>query len=286
MANNSSDVLSIAAGEVGYCAYVNDADATGTKYGRFYADLTGEPYFGGDNVAWCAMFVSWVFAQAGATCPGIPKAYVPWIESDAEAAGAVRGDRTDARPGDVVLFDWGGDGSPDHVGIVEGNAGGFLRTIEGNVSRCVARRNRDWGVVRCVIAPTWDGGTPSPSQSDKIAAASLVIDGDCGPLTCREWQSQLSCTVDGAITGQWDGNQRYTRAVICITDWGNVGQSDTVMAIQRRLGIGDDGFWGHDTSAAIQGYLNDLGYGLVVDSDFGPKSASALQQSLNAGQWR
>ena len=76
MANNASDVLSVAAGEVGYCDYVNDADATGTKYGRFYADLTGEPYFGGDNVAWCAMFVSWVFAQAGATCPGIPKVFL------------------------------------------------------------------------------------------------------------------------------------------------------------------------------------------------------------------
>ena len=77
MSDCAADVLSVAAGEVGYCAYVNDADTTGTKYGRFYADLTGEPYFGGDDVAWCAMFVSWVFAQAGATCPGIPKAYVP-----------------------------------------------------------------------------------------------------------------------------------------------------------------------------------------------------------------
>lgn len=137
--------------------------------------------------------------------------------------------------------------------------------------------------MRCVIAPTWDS---SSSQSDRIAAASLVVDGDCGARTCTEWQSQLGCTVDGEITGQWSGNQRYTRAASCITDWSNVGESDCVMAIQRKLGIGDDGFWGHDTSAAIQGHLNDLGYGLVVDSDFGPKSASALQQSLNAGQWR
>ena len=137
--------------------------------------------------------------------------------------------------------------------------------------------------MRCVIAPTWDS---SSSQSDRIAAASLVVDGDCGSKTCTEWQSQLGCQVDGEITGQWSGNQRYTRAASCITDWSNVGESDCVMAIQRKLGIGDDGFWGHDTSSAIQTYLNGLGYGLVVDSDFGPKSASALQQSLNTGQWR
>lgn len=284
MANNASDVLSVAAGEVGYCAYVNDANATGTKYGRFYADLVGEPYFGEDNIAWCAMFASWVFAQAGATCPGLPKAYVPWIESDAQAAGAVLGDKTDAQPGDVILFDWGGDGSPDHVGIVESNEGGYVATIEGNVSRCVGRRNRDWGVVCCVIRPTWDDS--APSQSDRIAAASLVIDGDCGALTCTEWQSQLGCQVDGEVTGQWSGNRRYTRAASCITGWSNVGQSDTVMAIQTKLGILADGYWGYDTSACIQRYLNDYGFDLYVDSDFGPKTASALQQSLNAGQWR
>jgi len=126
---------------------------------------------------------------------------------------------------------------------------------------------------------------PAPDHTP-VPVASLVVDGDCGARTCTEWQSQLGCQVDGEITGQWDGNQRYTRAASCITDWSNVGESDTVMAIQRKLGIGDDGFWGHDTSAAIQSHLNDLGHGLVVDSDFGPKSASALQQSLNAGQWR
>ena len=93
--------------------------------------------------------------------------------------------------------------------------------------------------MRCVIAPTWDS---SSSQSDRIAAASLVVDGDCGARTCTEWQSQLGCTVDGEITGQWSGNQRYTRAASCITDWSNVGESDCVMAIQRKLGIGDDGF--------------------------------------------
>ena len=284
MSTCAADVLSVAAGEVGYCAYVNDANNEGTKYGRFYASLTGEPYYGSDNVAWCAMFVTWVFAQAGATCPGIPKAYVPYIESDADAAGAILPNKQDAQPGDVVLYDWGGDGSPDHVGICVSNEGSYLHAVEGNVSRCVAYRDRAWGNVLCVIRPTWDSS--APSQSDKIDSASLIIDGDCGSKTCTEWQSQLGCQVDGNITGQWSGNKKYTRAASCITDWSNVGQSDTVMAIQRKLGIESDGYWGHDTSSAIQSYLNGCGFDLYVDGDFGPKTASALQQSLNAGQWR
>ena len=284
MADNANDVLSVAEGEVGYCAYVDDANNTGTKYGRFYANLVGEDYYGSDNVAWCAMFVSWVFAQAGATCPGIPKAYVPYIEADAQAAGAILSDKTDAQPGDIFLFDWNKDNSPDHVGICVSNEGSYAHTVEGNVSRSVAYRDRSWEYILCAIRPTWD--STAPSQSDKIAADSLIIDGDCGNKTCSEWQSQLGCQVDGEITGQWNGNRQYTRAASCITNWSNVGESDCVMAIQNKLGIDADGYWGHDTSATIQTFLNGLGYGLDVDSDFGPKTASALQQSLNAGQWR
>ena len=35
-------------------------------------------------------------------------------------------------PGDIIFFDWGGDGVPDHVGIVEKTEGGTAYTVEGN----------------------------------------------------------------------------------------------------------------------------------------------------------
>ena len=34
--------------------------------------------------------------------------------------------------GDIIFFDWGGDGVPDHVGIVEKTEGGTVYTVEGN----------------------------------------------------------------------------------------------------------------------------------------------------------
>ena len=37
----------------------------------------------------------------------------------------------DARPGDVVIFDWDGGGS-DHVGLVIGTDGTNVYTVEGN----------------------------------------------------------------------------------------------------------------------------------------------------------
>ena len=34
--------------------------------------------------------------------------------------------------GDTIFFDWGGNGTIDHVGIVESVSGGTVNTIEGN----------------------------------------------------------------------------------------------------------------------------------------------------------
>lgn len=45
------------------------------------------------------------------------------------------------QPGDIVFFDWGGDGGADHVGIVESCDGSTVHTIEGNTSDSCARRS-------------------------------------------------------------------------------------------------------------------------------------------------
>lgn len=41
--------------------------------------------------------------------------------------------------GDLIFFDWGNDGSIDHVGIVVNVEDGFVNTIEGNRSNKVQR---------------------------------------------------------------------------------------------------------------------------------------------------
>jgi len=42
---------------------------------------------------------------------------------------------TDPQVGDIVFYDWGGDGVSDHVGIVEKvNSDGSIVAIEGNTS--------------------------------------------------------------------------------------------------------------------------------------------------------
>ena len=43
--------------------------------------------------------------------------------------------------GDLIFFDWGSDGSPDHVGLVEKCDGRTVYTIEGNSSDTCRRRS-------------------------------------------------------------------------------------------------------------------------------------------------
>lgn len=63
------------------------------------------------------------------------------------------------QPGDVVLFNWDGDSSTDHVGIVvQDNGDGTITTVEGNTSgdagsSCVAVKTRDRNLVYGYATP-------------------------------------------------------------------------------------------------------------------------------------
>jgi hypothetical protein len=295
MADTASDVLSVARAEMGYSRYA-DPEA-GTKYGRWYAEGHGS-YYGSTGVPYCAMFVSWVFAQAGATCDGVPEAYCPYIVQKARAAGSLLSDKTRAQAGDVVLFDWGSDGVADHVGLVELNLGSCVQTVEGNVSGTVARRTRAWSDVCAVVRPSYGGsagaGTASGgSTSSSPTGAKLLMDCDAGVRTFAEWATQLGLSgsdADGYVSYQYAPNKAYMRSVsAAIYNWvkGTSG-SPTVKAIQTRIGSANvDGVWGAADSRQLHTYMNSTwGYHMVVDDDFGPITAYNVQDSLNKGLWR
>lgn len=42
--------------------------------------------------------------------------------------------------GDIIFFDWGRNGTQDHVGLVEKVDGGYVYTIEGNSGNAVGRQ--------------------------------------------------------------------------------------------------------------------------------------------------
>ncbi|RDI50786.1 CHAP domain-containing protein [Nocardia mexicana] len=102
-------------------------------------DLPGKPY--DINDAWCAAFASWTWKEAGYDVKWSNKDYVPSIWADAQHMGLNDGVQN-AKPGDMIVFDWNGDGTQDHIGIVESVDGNTIRTIEGNAgARGEVKRN-------------------------------------------------------------------------------------------------------------------------------------------------
>ena len=101
----------------------------------------------GSRVEWCACFVSWCADQSGYIQSGaIPKFSlcsdgVKWFESK----GRFRDGSYTPAAGDIIFFDWGNNGTIDHVGIVESVSGGTVNTIEGNSGDKVARRSYSIG---------------------------------------------------------------------------------------------------------------------------------------------
>ena len=103
-------------------------------------------WYGFDShVAWCACFASWCGDQAGLIESGkMPKFSlcddgIAWFQSKEKWKS--RG--YSPAPGTLIFFDWNGDGTSDHVGIVEKTEGSTVYTVEGNSSDAVNKRSYD-----------------------------------------------------------------------------------------------------------------------------------------------
>lgn len=94
---------------------------------------------GAFRAPWCASFIAWLYSSLGAPLKGFNTAYVP---SYVDSARSKRNNLTTVGlpalvvPGDLVAYDWGGDGIADHIGIVASkvDAAGTFTAIEGNTS--------------------------------------------------------------------------------------------------------------------------------------------------------
>lgn len=149
-------VLEIAKAEIG----TKELPVNDTKYGK---------WFGLNNQPWCAIFVSWVFNQAGlgdsvkaqtkkgfASCSSGLK----WFAKNNKLVPV-----GEAQEGDIAFFQFDADAEPDHVGIIEKNNKLMkqLVCIEGNTSSGnkgsqsngdgVYRRTRSYAIVMAVARP-------------------------------------------------------------------------------------------------------------------------------------
>ena len=130
--------LSVLEGELGS---TGASVATGEYFSEWYIGSYADNPGWDENTPWCACFVSWALAQCSDDLMYTPRfAHVDKFMEDF-SLGFWR--EKDPSPGDVIFFDWteGGDGIPEHVGVVTSVEGGQVCTIEGNADGKVARRS-------------------------------------------------------------------------------------------------------------------------------------------------
>ena len=113
----NSNIIEIARKEIG--------NKGGEKYWRWYGFNQREN--------WCAIFVSWCANESGIINNTIPKFSlctdgVKWYKDHNKWENKSYIPQT----GDIIFFDWNGDGHVQHVGIVEKEENGKVYTIEGN----------------------------------------------------------------------------------------------------------------------------------------------------------
>lgn len=149
-------ILEIASKELGTVEVPDNL----TKYGK---------WFGLDGNPWCAMFVSWVYAQAGLSANIAAQSKKGFASCDAGLKWFSKNGKLvpigQAQEGDIVFFQFDTDAQPDHVGIVEKNNTVLksLTCIEGNTSPNnsgsqsngggVYRKKRAYGTVMAVVRP-------------------------------------------------------------------------------------------------------------------------------------
>jgi hypothetical protein len=119
------DIVNIAQQQVGFIEGPNNENPYGAWYG-----VNNQPY--------CAMFVSWIFDQAklsalvaAETDKGF--SYCPsglsWFQKHGQIV-----DKYAGQPGDIVFFNFSGNGTAEHVGIIVGASTDGITTVEGNTS--------------------------------------------------------------------------------------------------------------------------------------------------------
>ena len=154
-------LLDIARAELG--TKESPAGSNKVKYSAWYG-LTGP---------WCVMFVMWCCQQAGVDLP-VRTASCSVLRAAAKSAGMWV--TSDYRPGDIVIYDWGGDGVPDHCGIIETAGGASVVALEGNTAVGndsnggeVMRRTRTMSQIIGAVRPQFEEVTTTENAETQAA---------------------------------------------------------------------------------------------------------------------
>jgi hypothetical protein len=177
---NALDIIHTAQQQVGFVEGANNTNPYGEWYGM-------------NNAPYCAMFVSWVFAQNNLShliSAQTPKgfAYCPAGLAWFQRKGAVV-NKYDGKTGDLVFYSFSGNGQADHIEIIVDASKDGITTVGGNTSpdhaitaaqangNGVYLRHRPYLYVLAIVRPEYE---VSLKPTTSIGTNKLVAGGVAG----------------------------------------------------------------------------------------------------------
>lgn len=163
---------------------LNEQDGSHAEILRVYNAIRPLPrgHALGLDEPWCAAFVSAVGAVCGLGAAIVPECGCAPMLARYRAAGRFE-EKGSALPlpGDLVFYDWNGDGEPDHVGILAERQGELLTVIEGNFRDRVGLRHIGTEAAGILGWARPDYGAEAAPVPEETAAAAPVK-ADTAPL--------------------------------------------------------------------------------------------------------
>lgn len=86
----------------------------------------------GKDYAWCVVFIAYLFDLMGVKFCDVKTASCTYVMNYAKRCG--KWVTKDFKEGDLLIFDWEGDGVANHIGIYVDESAAGVHTIEGNTS--------------------------------------------------------------------------------------------------------------------------------------------------------
>ncbi|MDA0173877.1 CHAP domain-containing protein, partial [Solirubrobacter taibaiensis] len=175
--------LGVAKGELGVREVGTNAGPKVDEYLAAAKVPSGNP--------WCASFITWSLEKVGHKMPGGGWAAVQtWVRNAEQGKNGLQiVSAADARPGDIVAYDWGGQndfGADGHIGFLDSTVqDGKFKALEGNNADAVSSVDRNTNVGNVVFirvngdAPA-GAGVPvqpgAPAVQPAPAAATPPVD--------------------------------------------------------------------------------------------------------------
>ena len=162
------ELLALARAELGVTE--SPAGSNRVKYNRAYygREVSGSGY------PWCCVFIWWLFRQAGCShlfYGGKQTAYCPALLTYHKKVGQAV---SDYRPGDIIFFDFNGNGTADHVGLCESWDGTCITTIDGNTGE--QSESNGGAVMRRTRSKKYIAGAYRPAYREEETMTQLQFD--------------------------------------------------------------------------------------------------------------